>query len=63
MDALAFAECFDDPGRVLAWILSKCDRSRSYRRACEIDEWDAEIRLSDIEVNEYPVRVRYVLSD
>jgi hypothetical protein len=64
VDALEFIDRIndDDPARTLAWILSKLERSRSYRRACEVEEWDAQIRLGDEEVNCYSVTIEYVLS-
>ncbi len=65
VDALDFINSICDPlpDRTLAWILSKLDRCRSYRRACEIPEWDAEICLTDCEdKTTYPAQVEYVLS-
>jgi hypothetical protein len=60
-EALAFAEHFEDPARVLAWILGKCDRSRSERCACEIPEWDTELVHADEEADGRWLHPKYVL--
>jgi hypothetical protein len=64
VDALAFIESIgdDNPARTLAWIFSKLERSRSYRRDCEIDEWEAQSQLGDEEVHCCWLRPKYVLS-
>ncbi len=63
VDVLAFIESIEDdnPARTLAWIFSKFERSRSYRRECEVEEWDAEIQLTELEVRDHPTRIRQVL--
>jgi hypothetical protein len=64
VDVLEFIDRIHDPepARTIAWVFSKIERSSSYRRSCEIEEWDVLNRPGEDEVSDDTINIQYVLS-